>query len=411
MNRYTNSLKLLDEAKRLIPLATQTFSKGYQYGPSLYPKFLLSGEGAYVFDVDGNKYTDYILGLGPITLGYNYLAVNEAISKQIMSGIVFSLPHPLEIIMAELLHQVIPCAEMVRFLKTGSEACQAAVRIARAYTHRNAILYRGYHGWIDWYAIDSERPKGIPTNLKNYIESFEYNNLEHLYRIFHGHHPPIAAVIMEPTIVDPPLPGYLEEVKNMAHNNGALLIFDETVTGFRMSLGGAQEYFGVIPDLATFGKGIANGMPLSAVVGKADIMREFEEVFVSSTFGGECLSLAAGIATVNEMKSKNTIGHAWKMGMRLMNGLKDIGLDYKGYPCRPMIVLPKEDMESRSLFIQEMAIKGNLIHNSMVLNLCYSHSEEDIDKTLEDIAITCLDMKTGKAKLVGEVVKPAFKRL
>jgi len=417
---FNKSLEYLDRAEKVIPLATQTFSKGPNYFPKgAAPVYLRSGIGSHVWDVDDNEYIDFVLGLGPITLGYCYPAVDKAIYDQLTySGITFSLPHPLEVELSELLVEIIPCAEMVRFTKTGSEACQAAVRAARAYTGREMILHWGYHGWHDWYSITTERPKGIPKAYYNYIREFKYNDIstvELLLNRFQEYKMPIAAVIMEPMIVEPPENGFLQQVKELAHQNGALLIFDETVTGFRWALGGAQEYFGVIPALSTFGKGIANGMPLAGVVGRADIMREFEDIFVSGTFGGECLSLTAGLATIKEMRNKNTIAHCWEMGTKLMSGLQ-FSLQVGGYPCRPAIV-QEFTPEEKTLFIQEVIKRGILMHSGGLINLCYSHSEEDIAKMVDacKVAKTIVDLAKAEGRvnemLEGEVIRPSFRRL
>jgi len=746
--QYGKSLDYLNRAKRIIPLCSQTFSKGPAYFPQgASPVYLKSGNGSHVTDVDGNSYIDYICGLGPITLGYNYPRVNDAIIKQLQDGIIFSLPHPLEVEMAELLVEVIPCAKMVRFFKTGSEATSAAIRVARQWTGLDRIIFRGYHGWHEWYcysddteilteegfklikniggdekvatlnpstheieyhpieqklefdynesllhfqakrldlmvtpnhqiyrayynnhgeaifrsssaqeqlkyadskyirmyaggkwkgsraflhkqngkphsafyipkvvrhgktknirkfpiipflrflgwylsegscnksskviniaqspkhasnvneimstikelgfnpwfdgrhsivfsskelydyllqfgkahdkyvprwimklpvplikvfiesfakgdgayqdgklkalyscskrlmddfqellikcnigstlgyngtwgyqlsvskpykettkpklvpyqgkiycvdvknhlilvrrngkpvwsgnSIASERPKGIPEIYGRFIEPFTYNDVESVRQLL-GKGDDAAAIIMEPTIVDPPRDNFLQEIRQLATDYEAVLIFDEIVTGFRMSLGGAQEYFGVTPDLATFGKGMANGMPLNAVVGRADIMKGFEDVFVSSTFGGECLSLAAGVATISEMQEKKTIGWMWELGRVLQHGMEELGLEVKGYPCRPMFVLPDDSTYTRSLFMQEVIKRGVLIHSGCMMNLCYSHSLDDIWTTLDVFEEVLKLMKKGKVELKGELVQPAFKRL
>jgi len=409
--KLTKSFEYLERAEKVIPVCSQVFSKAPSYFPrGVSPVYLEQGWGSHVWDVDGNKYIDFICGLGPITLGYRYPKVDRAIMEQLLNhGITYSLPHPLEVQLSELLIEIIPCAEMVRFLKTGSEACQAAVRAARAYTGRMGIAYRGYHGWHEWYAVTTERPKGISKSYQKFMFEFEYNNIESLERIFNREG--IAAVIMEPVIVNPPKDNFLQKVRDLCTKHGAVLIFDEVVTGFRMALGGAQEYFGVTPDLTTFGKGIANGMPLSVVCGKKEIMREFEDIFVSSTFGGECLSLAAGLATIQEMRDKDTIGYIWNLGKELMNGLDNLGLKPIGYPCRPFYQLPNNSPEMTSLFVQEMHRKGILIHSGPALNLCYSHTQEDIDKTLSAIERTLEDIRTDKVKLEGGIVQPAFRRL
>ena len=418
--KFDKSLALLKRAEKIIPVCSQTLSKGPNYLPKgAAPVYLKSGQGSHVFDVDGNEFVDYILGLGPITLGYNYIWTNGAIINQLqMSGIIFSLPHPLEVELSELLVEIIPCAEKVRFTKTGSEATSAAVKIARAYTNRDKIAFRGYHGWHDWYSISTERPKGIPIVYGDFIHKFEYNDIKSLEALFTLYPDEIACVIMEPVIVEKPYNGFLDEVKELTHQNGALLIFDETVTGFRFALGGAQEYFNVIPDLATFGKGMANGMPLGAVVGKAEIMRECEDIFFSSTFGGECLSLAASLATITEMRDRNTIDKVWNIGRELMDGINKIGFFHcVGYPWRPIIDM-EMSVELKTLFLQEMIEHGILIHNNMFLNICYSHTREDVEKTLEafeDIATLFIDIENSERDpselLKGELVNPAFRRL
>ena len=410
----SKSFEYLSRAEKVIPVQSQTFSKGWKYFPKgVSPVYLQRGEGSHIWDVDGNEYIDYICALGPITLGYHYPRIDKAIRKQLEDGIIFSLPHPLEVELSELLVDIIPCAEMVRFLKTGSEACQAAVRAARAYTGKQGIAFWGYHGWHSWYAVTTERDKGISRELLSHIFSFEYNNIHSLEHIFNREG--IAAVIMEPMIVHPPKDNFLQDVKELAHKHGALLIFDETVTGFRWALGGAQEYFGVIPDLSAFGKGIANGMPLSVVCGKKEVMREFEDIFVSSTFGGECLSLAAGLATIKEMIDKKTIDHCWKLGKRLIDGLNDLGIKTIGFPCRPAITQSFAPQE-KALLLQELFKRGIMVHSNLIFNLCYSHSEEDINKTLTAFEKSFMVIKKTVSSgdwgiLKGSIIQPAFKRL
>ena len=426
-NRNLNeSFGYLARAEKVIPALAQTFSKAPRYlVRGVYPAYLRRGEGGHVFDVDGNEYIDYILGLGPVTLGYNYPRVNEAIVRQLQDGISFSLPHPLEIELAELLTEVIPCAEMVRFSKTGSEVNSAAIRAARAYTGREKIAYCGYHGWHEWYSVTTTRNKGIPIALRELILPFEYNDITSLEKLFEQHQGEIATVIMEPVRLQPPLNSFLEKVRDLVHHNGALLIFDEIVSGFRMSLGGGQEYFGVTPDLATLGKGMANGMPMSAVVGKKEVMKEFEEVFFSTTFGGEALSLAASLATIQEMQQKKVIEHIWKIGERLTKGFNNLAKTLHvdaisiGFHCHPMFMLRDrrgtESPEVKSLFMQELVKRGILIHSGAI-NLCFSHDNNDIDRTLEAIEDALKIVRKAVAAnkvgemLEGEVFQPVFKR-
>ena len=410
-------MQLLAKAERLIPAATQTYSKGPSYFiKGISPVFMESGEGCYAQDVDGNAYCDYILALGPITLGYKYPAVDRAIKKQLAKGINFSLPTALEIELAELMQEVIPCAEKMRLSKTGSEVTSAAVKAAMAYTGREHIANFGYSGWHSWFSCTTDRPAGIPAVYRTLIHPFKYNDLQSLEDIFNEYS--IAAVIMEPVQFIPPAQGFLEGVKYLCHKNGAVFILDEMITGFRLDLGGAQKYFGITPDLATFGKGMANGMPLAALVGKKEIMDVFDisgHAHFSTTFGGEALSIAAGIATIKEMRDKNTPAHIARMGTRLMKKMSGIQeLIMSGYPYRPIPMFPtglspEEERIRRSLLMQELCKRGQLIHSGG-LNLCYMHKEEDIDKTALAFAESMDLINANKVKLEGEPIRPTFKR-
>ena len=389
---FDRSMAMLARARRSIPGAAQTISKGADmFVEGAYPAFLERGRGCRVWDVDGGEYIDYILGLASITLGYAYPAVTEAVARQLGEGSIFSLPHPLEVEVAERLIEVIPCAEWVRFLKTGSEANSAAIRVARAHTGRDVILYCGYAGWHEWYAITTPRSKGIPKDFARFIAPFNYNDLPSLERALDEHYGNVAAVIMEGALIDSPAPGFLEAVKKTAHDHGALLIFDEIVTGFRWAVGGAQEYFGVVPDLATFGKGMANGLPLSAIVGRADLARQFEEVFVSSTFGGDTLALAAARATIDEYRRQPVIAHLWAAGKRFQDGFRravgrtGVPAECIGFPVHPKIVFrhakDKINYEAMNLFLQETARRGVIFHFAG-FNISFSHSDADVDETL-----------------------------
>jgi len=270
---FTRSLEMFEKTKRVIPSCTQTFSKGWtQYPFGVSPIFLKKAEGCFVWDVDGNKFIDWPMALGPVILGHNYPPVNEAVKKQMDKGIAFSLPHCKEAELAEKLCDIIPCAEMVRFGKNGSDATSGAVRAARAYTGRDIVACCGYHGWQDWYIGTTTRNLGVPQVVREQTVTFEYNNIVSLERLFDLYPGKIACVILEPVGLVPPEDNFLEKVNEIAHKNGALVIYDECWTGFRWALGGAQEYFGVTPDLACFGKALGNGFPISAVVGVRDVM-------------------------------------------------------------------------------------------------------------------------------------------
>ncbi|MEK9968292.1 MAG: aminotransferase class III-fold pyridoxal phosphate-dependent enzyme [Ferrovibrio sp.] len=424
-NRYSASQSLLERAQRVIPLGTQTFSKSYQQFPEgSAPLFLTHGKGSHVWDADGNEYIDMISGLLPVVLGYQDADVDNAIREQLQRGISFSLATELEVEVAELLTEIVPCAEMVRFGKNGSDATTGCVRVARAATGRDRLVICGYHGWHDWYIGSTVRNKGVPAAIGAMVDRVPYNDMDALHQIFSRHPGEIAAIIMEPMNSAEPKPGYLEEVKEFAHSQGALLIFDEIITGFRFALGGAQEHFGVTPDLAAFGKAMGNGMPIAAVVGRADLMSEMEEIFFSSTFGGEALSLAAAKALILKMRREPVIETLWARGSALADGVRKliqkhelsgaIGL----YGLAPWTLLGFYDMPNarkeaiKTLFIREMLAGGILMAASH--NMSYAHSDQDVaallaayDRTLGTIVA---EMATGKLEqnLECPAIMPVF---
>jgi len=381
---------LWDNAIRLMPRGTQTMSKcPDQFVDGVYPKFVKSGKGAYLYGLDGKKYLDYMCALGPIILGYNHPSTNKAIKKQLKNGIIFSWPILLEQELAQLVSDVVPCAEQVRFCKNGTDADLAAVRIARSYTGKEKILKPGggYHGWGDWHAI-TMRPQGIPSCLKNLIDEFQYNNLESLEKLLKNGD--VAGVIIEPQALTSPEPGFLEGVRALCTKYKAVLIFDEVVTGFRWSLGGAQEYFGVTPDLCCMGKAVANGMPLGIIAGKKEYMNELNNVFFSMTFGGEALSLAAAIATIKELQTKD-YGHIWELGDMLNKGIKGAAKKYNldvifagSAPRHNLTFNPETYSDTdglKYLFYQEMVKQNILFPNVIYIN--FSHTKKDIQKTID----------------------------
>ncbi len=392
-NRYANSEAMLKQALKTIPLGTQTFSKSkIQYPLGVSPYFIAKGLGSQVWDIDGNQYTDFINSLAAVTLGYNDSDVTAAVRSQLEDGVIFSLPHALEVQVSEKIVEMVPCAEMVRFGKNGSDATSGAIRLARAYTGRDHVLVCGYHGWQDWYIGSTPRNKGVPKAVQALTHSFAYNDLESLQKAFHEYKDEVAAVIMEPMNVKEPALHFLQEVKELAHKNGALFIFDETITGFRYANGGAQELFGVTPDLATFGKGLANGYPLSAIAGRADVMRYMEEIFFSFTFGGEALSLAAALATMNKLQREPVIATIAKQGTKVSSGLKEIIakhelshiLSISGHPSWSFLIMQDAEAytmwEIKTLYLQEMFERGILTLGTQ--NMSYSHSDEDVAQLL-----------------------------
>lgn len=385
---------LRDRARSVVPGLAQTFSKGpMSFVSEISPSFVSRASGAYVWDVDDTRYVDYILGLGPVILGHAHPAVNEAVVAQLALGTSFSLPHPIEVELSELLCELIPCAEMVRFGKNGSDATSGAVRLARAYTGRDKVARCGYHGWQDWYIGSTSRHRGVPEAVRALTLSFPYNDLPALHQLFQEHSGQIACVILEPVTFDEPGEGYLSEVQALCRREGALLVFDEVITGFRIHLGGAQAHYGVTPDLACFGKAMANGFPLSAIAGRGEYMRLFEEVFFSFTFGGEAASLAASLATIRTMRKENVIASLWRNGGRLRDGangiLRELGLHehFIWAGLNPWTTLrclgpaAANALEWRSLFQQECLGRGILTHGNHMLS--FAHGDEVVSQTLD----------------------------
>ncbi|MCI5156945.1 MAG: aminotransferase class III-fold pyridoxal phosphate-dependent enzyme [Candidatus Electrothrix sp. AUS1_2] len=394
MNRYNNSSVLLARALKTIPLASQTFSKSItQFPEGISPLFIERGQGSRVWDVDGNEYIDFISALGAVTLGYNDYDVTNAVQAQLKKGVTFSLPHPLEMEVAEALVDMIPCAEKVRFGKNGTDVTSAAIRIARACTGREHVAVCGYHGWQDWYIGSTTRNLGVPESTIALTHSFRYNDIQSLEEIFHLHKDQVAAVIMEPMNVSPPKPDFLQSVATVTRKNGAVFILDEMITGCRLGKGGAQECFSVVPDLATFGKGLANGFPLSALVGKNEMMSRMKDIFFSGTFGGETLSLAAAKTVLKKIADGEVVGKLLSQGKKVMDGVQSLIMKHNvdhlftitGHPSFSFL-LPKGSGESSSfavktLWMQEIFKRGILCIGSH--NMTCSHSDADIERLLE----------------------------
>lgn len=426
MLNITKSQYYKNKAQDLIPGLAHTFSKApYSYVEGVYPAYVKSGTGSHLTDVDGNDYIDYVLGLGPIILGYNYSAVNEAVIDALKDGITFSIPHYLEVELAELLCSVIPSAEMAKFTKTGSDAVTASVRAARAITGRDKIAYCGGGGvWHDWFIVSTSRSLGVPKFNRDLIKIFQHNKIETLERIFEQNKGQIAAVCIEPMIYEQPTKTFLKDVQRLAHENGAILIFDEVVTGFRMALGGAQQYFKIKPDLTCFGKAIGNGMPLGAITGKKEYMKIFDEIFYSTTYAGEILSLAAGKATITTIKEKNVVSYIWNRGTQLKTIFQKITqqlnlpIDVIGLPHRVgLLVKDDSGVDSlllKSILYQECVQRGVIFGPGSILHT-FSHTDDDTKKTAEvftEAAETlrkAIDSKNPSKFLHGNIMKPVLK--
>jgi len=445
----TNSNKLYRKAIKIIPGGSQTFSKGpSQFTNNFAPKYLKKGKGCKAWDEDNNKYIDYVMGCQPLILGYADRDVNRAVHKQLEIGSTFSLMNKLEVDVAELLVKHIPSAEMVRFGKNGGDATTIAIKIARAVTGKQKIAFCGYHGWHDWFIASTDKSNGIPNFNKQLVHSFEYNNIESLENVFANNKNEIACVIMEPITVPEPKcftknctnkacktsnickkNNFLHEVKKICKKNNALLIFDEVVTGFRYAIGGAQEYYNVTPDLTALAKGISNGIPLSAIVGKKEYMSLLgDDVFFSFTYGGECLGLAAAKACIKKLIKEKVPKHLNSVGSYYKDNLNKIIKSHKlehflfcdGHPCRSIVTIKDirnyKNLEIKTFIQQELFRRGILW--AAYHSLSFMHKKSDINKTLkafdETLEILSKIIKLNldiKSKIEGDLVSPVFRKV
>lgn len=424
--RYRKSEEYLTRALKTVPLGSQTFSKSKTQLPiGVSPFFAARGDGAYLWDVDGNKYIDFVNSLASVTLGYNDPDVNKAVAEQLQNGTIYSLSHELEFKVAEKIVEMVPCAEMVRFGKNGSDATSGAIRLARAYTKRDHILVCGYHGWQDWYIGSTTRDLGVPQAVKDLTHKFFYNDINSLQTKLEELQGKVAAVILEPVNVFAPENDFLQKVKDLTHQHNAVLVFDETITGFRYANGGAQEFFGVTPDLATFGKGLANGYPVSAVAGKREIMQLMEEIFFSFTFGGETLSLAASYTVLNKLQREPVVERLFSTGQSIIDKLNLLISEYdlasifsvSGYPVWSFLIIKDtkqyDSWALKTLLLQEMFANGIFMIGTH--NISYAHNAKDVEDLMKSYSLYFEKVKiaikndTLSSMLLCEPLKPLFK--
>lgn len=417
------SARVHEDVSRFTPSGAQTASKAPgRVGPlGAFPLYLQRGDGPYVWDVDDYRYVDLFNGNCAVTLGHANRHVDDRVQRQMAKGTLLSLPTRLEGEVAERLCAVIPCAEQVRFVKTGSEACAGAVRIARIATGRKTILVCDgqYHGWHDWHCVTKPDHPGVPDELADLIWTFRYNDLDSLRDALNDDGD-VAAVMLEPTLTVPPAPGFLEGLVALAHEHGALVIFDEMICGNRWHVGGAQAHYGVTPDLATCGKAYANGYPLAFIGGRRELMQHAWPV--SGTFGGETMSLAACQAVL-EM-STDPIDRIWQVGRQLMdatNGAcRRLGLpaEMVGMPPRPVLQWSAPAAQQPAvvaLFQQELAQRGVLAHPSG-FNPSAAHDAQALELAITGIegalTVVARAIATGSPAsfLRGELLRPAFTR-
>lgn len=445
-----------EKLNSLIPGGAHTYSRGDDQYPSNAPQILKKGKDAYVWDADGKKYLDYGMALRAITIGYANDRINKAAIEQIENGVNLTRPSMIELNAAEVMTGLIKGADMVKFAKNGSTVTTAALKIARAYTGKKYICVPKQHPFFsydDWFIGTTPIKKGIPDEHYKYTLLFDYNDLKSLENLFNQYNEQIAAVMLEPATTETPCPescstvkktditcnscnnhknNFLHLVKELCHKNGALFILDEMITGFRWHLSGAQAYFGVEPDLSTFGKGMANGFSVAALVGKKEIMNVggikdigAERTFlISTTHGAEMPGLGALVETVKFYKEENVIQHLWNYGSKLFEGMNEIsrslGLNkyfYMDGNYISMNFITKDNsfnpsLEFRTLFVQEMIKNGVLFP---WIAVCYSHKEEELNATLKAVESSLKVYKKAlnegiEKYLVGDVIKPVFRK-
>lgn len=390
------SAELFQHNEKYVPFGSSTCSKKPRYQPE-EPGVIVRGKGCRVWDADGNEYIDFRNGLGPVTLGYGFPEVNEAIREQLEKGIVFGHPSPLEGEVAETICEIIPCAEQARFLKTGGEAISAAIKIARAATGRDMVIQIGYNGWLSSVGNGSRAlpgqksaaiPAGVPKAMADLFTVCGWNDLAKVEQSFQANPTGYAALVIACDYKDiDKAPAFLAALRELCDKYGALLIFDEIVMGFRIALAGSQERFNVTPDLAVFAKGIANGMPLSVYTGKKKYMDVLSQAVVSSTYGGEALSLAAAKTVIDIYRKRDVVGYLWKTGELMWSSLNGIfkrhgvGLELQGaWPCPSFVELEgSEGLLAK--FMRAAYGSGVSLYNVSYVN--FSHGEKDIAEALE----------------------------
>lgn len=389
----------MERLQKIMPRGSSTTSKAARYAPD-EPGVIFKGKGCRVWDADGREYIDFRNSLGPITLGYCFPKVDQAIKSQLEKGIIFGHPTTLECQVAELFCDLVPCAEQARFMKTGGEAIAACIRIARAYTAKNHVIQIGYNGWVNSLAFQGislphqknvSSPRGVPQGISDYYHHCIWNDIDALEEWFDKYDGDIAALVVSADYETMEAgKTFYPAIRDLTQKHNSLLIYDEIVTGFRVAVGGVQEYFNVTPDLAVFAKGIANGMPLSVYAGRKEIMKTCDRdgIVISITHGGEALSLAAAKAVMEVYQENDVVSHLWKQGEKLWTGLNalfqkhDVPMRLKGlWPC-PLIALDSDSSENLLENFYRAAYRhGVSLYGIPYIN--YSHRDKDIAETLE----------------------------
>jgi len=431
--------ELYKKAKKLIPGGTQLLSKRPEmFLPDNWPSYYSKAQGVEVFDLEGNRYIDMsIMGVGACVLGYADPDVDQAVKAAIDSGSMCTLNAPEEVELAELLCELHPWAQMVRYGRSGGEAMTIAVRIARAHTKKDVIAFCGYHGWTDWYlaanlgdteALDGHlmpglSPAGVPRGLTGTAIPFHYNQIDELKAIVNNQRQNIAAIVMEPQRDHAPNLGFLETVRDIASNINAVLIFDEITTGFRMTAGGIHLRHGVYPDMAVFAKAMANGYPMAAVIGTEDVMQAAQSTFISSTNWTERTGPAAALATIRKYRRENVAAHLIQIGNMVIDGWKKIATEVNlklnadaTIPSLAHFGLPYPDeLELTTLFTQLMLKKGYLAFHQFKPSFAHreNHVRDYLTRVSEVFSILKEASDKGNAAelLEGPPARRGFYRL
>lgn len=431
---FDKSLKLQQKFNSLIPGGAHTYAKGDDQFPEFMPAYIVKGKGSHVWDVDGNEFIEYGNGLRSVSLGHAFEPIIDAVAAQIKLGANFGRPGIIELECAEEFLSLVEGADMVKFCKNGSDALDGAIKLARAYTGRDMIAMCASHPFFsvhDWFIGTTPMAGGIPEPIKKLTTKFYYNDLESARKMFAENPGKIACVILEPHKYDDPIDNFLHKLRDLCHENGAIFILDEMITGFRWHIGGAQKKFEIVPDLSTWGKAMGNGFAISALTGKREIMElgglmhDRERVFLlSTTHGAETHALAAAIANIRFYKKNNVIERLYEQGTKLEKGImqasRDLNLQDKvaivGPPCCSVYTSRDQDNQPsqpfRTLFMQE-TMKRGLIMPSTIIS--YSHSDTDIAQTVEKIHEALVVYKKALAEgidkyLVGRSVQPVWRK-
>lgn len=432
--KFDKGRELARKLHNLIPGGGHTYSKGDDQFPQMSPGLMVRGKGAYAWDADGNRFLDYGMGLRSVGLGYAHDEINQAVIKQMELGTNLTKPATIELELAQKLVDLIPCLEMVKFAKNGSDTTSAAIRLARAYTGKKYVAIckdHPFYSFNDWFIASTPCANGIPQEVKDLTLTFHYNDIESVEALFEKHPNEIAAFILEPMKTEEPRDDFLKKLRKITQKHGTLLIFDEMISGFRFHLQGAGSMTGVTPDLTTFGKGCANGYSVAFLGGRRDVMElggiyhDKPRVFLlSGTHGSEATGLAAAIKNIEIYERDCVIDHHWNYGKRFKDGIndiaKDLGIDKSfaitGFDCSPNIscrnAAEEPDLRYHTLFSQEM-IKGGVLMPWIAFS--YSHQEKELEITLE-AASKALEVYKKALEgdvsefLVGEAIKPVWRK-